>query len=380
MHTHPKADPITAKTIIFVVILLIASFFLIKSSMNKVGNLEYESDDKGNYSLGRVMDIVSESEGGDYEGLISYDGVTAYDQVVTVKIDNGETIDIPFTANESDLKLTKGTRIILREQELMDDKTEIVIVDTYRTPQIIIMFVVFMLLIVLVAGINGVTSLVGLVYSIVILVFYVVPEIINGASPLYISLVASVLIGAVSIYFSHGFNKRATISLIGILITIFLTILISVFFVGYSSMSGQSSDEATFLKSIFGHINLRELFIGGIILGTLGVLDDVTTAQVAAVEELKSANKSFGFKELYKRASVVGKEHILSLVNTLVIAYIGASLPLLFLFVINTAQPVWVIFNNEFIIEEVVRSLIGSMALVFAVPVTTLIAAWSYKD
>jgi uncharacterized membrane protein len=119
--------------------------------------------------------------------------------------------------------------------------------------------------------------------------------------------------------------------------------------------------------------------LGGIIIGALGVLDDITTGQVAAVEEIHSANPKLPFKELYVRGISVGQEHIASLVNTLVLAYVGASFPLFLLLTINNEVPLWVRFNNEGIAEEVVRTLVGSTALIFAVPIATFLAAFFYE-
>jgi uncharacterized membrane protein len=124
---------------------------------------------------------------------------------------------------------------------------------------------------------------------------------------------------------------------------------------------------------------LRGILLAGIIIGTLGVLDDITTAQAAVVEELHLANPSFDAKGLFKRGSSVGREHIISLVNTLVLAYTGASLPLLLLFQVYE-RPTWLILNSEIIMEEIVRMLIGSIALALAVPLTTYLASWYYAN
>ena len=130
-------------------------------------------------------------------------------------------------------------------------------------------------------------------------------------------------------------------------------------------------------SGISNNINLRGLLLGGIIIGVLGILDDITTAQAAATEEIFKANRRLGFSELYSRAFSVGREHITSLVNTLVLAYAGASLPLFLLFTLHI-QPWWVTLNSETIAEEIVRTLVGSMTLTLAVPITTGLAAYYY--
>jgi uncharacterized membrane protein len=146
--------------------------------------------------------------------------------------------------------------------------------------------------------------------------------------------------------------------------------------VGLAHLSGRGSDEALFLQTGYLEtVNLRGLLLGGIVLGALGVLDDITTAQAAAVEEISRADPGLGVRDLYRRGLSVGREHITSLVNTLVLAYAGASLPLFILFTLNTNQPLWVTLNSEFVAEEIARTIIGSLALTLAVPITTALAA-----
>ena len=153
--------------------------------------------------------------------------------------------------------------------------------------------------------------------------------------------------------------------------------MLAVVFVDIAKLFGTGSEDAYFLKiGLLANINLKGLLLGGIIFGAVGVLDDVTTAQTAAVDEISKANKKLGFKDLFSKGISVGKEHISSLVNTLVLAYVGSSFPLLLLFSLNNDVPVWVKYNSEFIVEEVVRTLIGSTTLVLAVPIATFIAAY----
>jgi len=142
---------------------------------------------------------------------------------------------------------------------------------------------------------------------------------------------------------------------------------------------GLGSEESLDLQyGALKNINLQGLLLAGIIIGALGVLDDITTAQTAAVAELKLANAKLSFDELYRRGMAVGKEHITSLVNTLALAYAGASLPMLLLFTVYQ-QPLWVTLNSEFVVEEVVRTVVGSLALTVAVPITTFLAAYWFS-
>ncbi|MEK9181053.1 MAG: YibE/F family protein, partial [Patescibacteria group bacterium] len=127
------------------------------------------------------------------------------------------------------------------------------------------------------------------------------------------------------------------------------------------------------------NLDLRGLLLAGIIVGALGVLDDTTTVQAATVEELKQANPAFTFADLYRGGLSVGREHITSLVNTLVLAYLGSQLLIFILFYAGPNQPLWVTLNSEFIGEEIIRTLVGSATIILAVPITTLLAAWYFS-
>ena len=160
----------------------------------------------------------------------------------------------------------------------------------------------------------------------------------------------------------------------GTLIALIITGILSSVFVEAARLTGFASEEAGFLRVARQMINIKGLLLAGIIIGVLGILDDITISQSAIVFQLKEANKKLKFNELYKRAMNVGQDHISSMVNTLVLVYAGASLPLLLLFIDNP-QPFFEVINYEIIADEIVRTLVGSIGLILAVPITTLIAA-----
>lgn len=307
-------------------------------------------------------------------------------QMVEVEVSKGErkgeklTIEYggEFSLNDAQ-KVIVGDDIVIVERIFgdSDDNVEYSIVDKYRLPALIWIFVGFLVLSLIFSRWKGFGSLVGLVVSIFVLIKFIVPGIAAGNNPVWVSLFGTLMIAVPALYLAHGFNKRTSIALLGTVLTIFLATFLALIAVNFAHVFGTGSEDAMFLQ--FGpleNINLKGLLLGGIIIGTLGVLDDITTAQSAVVDELKKANSKLKFKELYKQASSVGREHIASLINTLVLAYAGASLPLFLLFTLDNNQPFWLILNNEFIAEEIVRTLVGSMALVLAVPITTVLAAY----
>lgn len=311
----------------------------------------------------------------------SQQGGFGWQQTITAKIlrgdRKGEYITTQYLSTEphNQPKFKVREKIIITSAAA-EDETQYYIMDRYRLPAMMSILGFFILLTIVLARKRGVYSLIGLLLSISILTLYIVPNIANGKNPLVVSIIGSLLIAVVSMYVAHGCTRRTSIALMSTLITIACAIVLSMIFVAWSRMTGSGTEESYFVQSaITSGINLRGLLLGGIIIGVLGILDDITTAQTAAVEEIyRAANGKLSFKELYTRSFSVGREHITSLVNTLVLAYAGASLPLLLLFTLNL-QPLWVTLNSEFIAEEFIRTLVGSVTLVAAVPITTFLAA-----
>ncbi len=270
----------------------------------------------------------------------------------------------------------KGEKIVLVKTSSTDGQEGYYIADKYRLPWIFFAVVAFLILAIYFGRWKGAMSIAGLAFSIFVLLMFIVPAILSGSSPFLVTLVGSCVIAVVSMLLAHGFSRRSLIAIASTLLTLVIAILLAVIFVHLIQLFGGGSDEAVYLRlDPSMHVNLQGLLLGGIIIGTLGVLDDITTAQVAVVDELKKANASLSAHELYSRALSIGREHIASLVNTLVLAYAGASLPLFLMFTLPDAQPFWVTFNSEFIAEEVVRTLVGSMTLILAVPLSSWIAA-----
>lgn len=278
-------------------------------------------------------------------------------------------------------QLTTGNRVspgelVIVVQTGTADNPIFFIADKYRLPALFLIVCLFFGLVITLSRGQGVSSILGMVFSILVLARFVVPFILQGYSPLLVTVTGAFLIATISLLLAHGYHKRTRVALVSTLLTLIIAALIAIIFVELAKLFGLGSEEASFLQFAGSEsLNLKGLLLGGIIIGTLGVLDDITTAQTAAVDEIRAANPKLSKTELYRRGISVGKEHIASLVNTLVLAYAGASLPLFLLFFLNDQQPFWVTLNSEFIAEEVVRTLVGSTALVVAVPLSTALAA-----
>lgn len=264
------------------------------------------------------------------------------------------------------------------------NKSTYSVIDRYRLPSLLTITLIFFLIITLLTGKKGLGSIAGLLVSLLIIVLFIVPQILSGNDPLIISIIGSLAIMLITLYLAHGFNSRTTIAVVATFVSLVLTGIIAVIAVNMSKLSGLGSEDAYNLLISTGRtINVQGLLLGGIIIGSLGVLDDTTTTQSTTVAELSRANPNYSMKQLFTSGMVIGKEHIASLVNTLVLAYAGAAIGIFIFIIISLqthSQPWWVIFNSEIIAEEIVRTLAGSMGLVLAVPITTILAAFFAKN
>ena len=278
-------------------------------------------------------------------------------------------------------KVTKGEVVVIANPPATPGAPEnfYYIIDKYRANGLIIAAIIFLALAIYFGRKRGLTSIIGLIFSVLVIFYYIIPSIAHGNNPLVTCIIGAIAIILVSLYLSHGFNRRTTIALLSTLICLGLAIIIDLLFVHLAKLTGTGTEEAFFLQFDNTSINLRGLFLGGILLGVLGVLDDVTTSQVATIEEISAANPALTFEKLYQSGLSVGREHIASLINTLVLAYVGVSFPLLLLYSTQKSQQVWVMLNSNFIAEEIVRTLVGSSVLVIAVPLTTILAAFFYS-
>lgn len=367
--------------LLFVLFFVLSSFLasapaIAQDELLDSENFEY-TPPVNHYYKGEVTKILEEKYSDDPFIPI----IERFSQNVEIKVLEGprkdelmELLYTPGSTGDAAQDLKVGEKVILIQTEQLDEEVYY-IADRYRFDAILWLLLGFFSLVVLFAGWKGVRSMLGLAFTIAVILLYILPSIIKGGNPFTIFLIGGLIIALVSIYLGHGFNRRTTIAVISTLITLVLSIGMSLLAVNWAKLFGLGTEEAFYLQvGELSTINLQGLLLGGIIIGILGVLDDITTAQAATVEEIYRANPKLTVYDLTKRGLSVGHEHIVSLVNTLVLAYAGASFPLLLLFT-QSYTPTWVLLNSERIVEEIVRTLIGSSALVIAVPITTYLAA-----
>ncbi|MGE0058527.1 MAG: YibE/F family protein [Dehalococcoidia bacterium] len=243
--------------------------------------------------------------------------------------------------------------------------------------------IAFCLFVIAVARWQGAFSLLGMVFSTAIILRFIIPGIVSGGDPVLISVIGALAIMSSSLFLSHGVGTKTFVAFAGTAACLAITALLASFVIGFAKLTGLADEHSITLQIVTGGaINAEGLLLGGIIIGALGVLDDVTVAQASAVFELHRANSAMGVGGLFSRGMTIGRDHIASTVNTLFLAYAGAALPLLIILSLQT-EPAGILLNREFLATEIARTIVGSIGIVAAVPITTAIAAWAaqrYED
>jgi uncharacterized membrane protein len=303
-------------------------------------------------------------------------GVSENDQTITAVILNGDEIGKTVTVDDTYVTLNVGDVFYLVHDTNPSDGTDYYSVsDPVRLPAIGILFVIFLVCVFLFGGWQGARGLVSLGGGLLLIFYVLLPGILAGYSPVLISIGVSALIIIVGSYITHGINKTTSAAVIGMIVTIVITGLFAHFAVDYTKLSGFSNEESVYLNfNTNGSIDFQGLLLGAILIGLLGVLYDIAISQAITIEELHRVGPHVPRRHIYRRAIRVGREHIGALINTLAIAYVGVSLPLLLLFYSSSDWAMTA--NQEIFATELVRIIIGSTGLVLAVPITTLIATW----
>jgi uncharacterized membrane protein len=315
------------------------------------------------------------------EGQITLGENTQPYQMLRVELLEGQYQGIPMDIDYGKRQLRNdnnrfvpGDEVFVTMGKTPDGVLTAYYTDYVRTNALLILLGVFVAAILLMARRKGLGSLLALAFSMVVIVGYIIPHILAGEDPLRVSLIGSSILLGVTLYLTYGWNLKTHASVLSMVIALLLTGAFSAFFVWLTRLNGSGDENAMFLIQFApAQINLRGLMLGGMLIGALGVLDDLVTSQSAAVFEIYDANPSLGFRRIFEKSMHIGRDHVAATVNTLVLAYTGASLPLLLLFTLGNGNYGFLL-NVEFMAEEVVRTLVGSLGLMAAVPVASLIA------
>ncbi len=288
--------------------------------------------------------------------------------------DDGDVVELEFPLDSGSVTLRAGDDVVLNFVPDAPPEARYQFADFQRRTPLLVLGLLFAGVVVALGRLRGLLALAGLGVSMVTLTAFVLPAILEGRSPISVALVGCAVIAVAALYLAHGVNERTTVAVLGTLASLVLTGALAVVFVGLTELTGLAGEEVSFLRVFTGVLDFEGLLLAGIIIGALGVLDDVTVTQVSAVWELHRADPAMTGRSLYSSALRIGRDHIASAVNTLVLAYAGASLPLLLLFS-EAGRPLGDVLNGETVAVEVVRTLVGSIGLVASVPITTALAA-----
>ena len=335
------------------------------------------SDDVGD--LGFTSDVydarVQAIDEGPCEGTTPEEEVICANARVRLQQgpDRGKTIELDLPASGRGPSFGVGDVLVLSYDPEAPEGFQYAFADRNRKPVLWWLAGLFALVVVLLGRLRGFAALAGLGASFVVLLQFILPAIVGGTDPLAVAVVGASAIAFVALYLAHGFGPMTSVALLGTLASLGVTVVLAQVFVELAGLTGFATEEASFVNVATTRIDLAGLVLGGIVIGALGAIDDMTVTQASVVAELREANPALGPVRLFAAAMRIGRDHVASTVNTLALAYAGASMPLLVLFVLSE-QSLGSIMNGEVIATEVIRTLVGSIGLVTAVPITTWLA------
>lgn len=324
------------------------------------------------------------------EGVLTLGEVDQAYQILYVTVTYGDyagqsfTIDYGTRQIRNDMiPLQVGDDIMITISSSPDGTLSAFFADYYRGRSLLVLVITFVAFGIIVSGWKGVRSLIGIALSLVVIIVIILPGIQQGKDPLATSIFGSFFFVSYSLYIVYGWNMKTHAAVVGSLLALIITGILAFIFVDQSRLTGYGNENMFYISQLTQNtLNVRHLLLAGILIGTLGVLDDLVISQSSAVFELYRNNPTQNFQSLYRSAMNIGKDHIAATVNTLVLAYAGAALPMLLLFSYRSVDFLMAI-NLEFIAEEIVRTLVGSLGLFAAVPITTSLAALiaiKYRD
>ncbi len=319
---------------------------------------------------GTIVDVVrvtcAEQLPDDVNGcgtaVVRLDGAAGDDAAIEAPLPNGT--GAPEVAVGDDVVLIASTT---------PDGESFSVVDHQRASGLWVVAAAFVLALIAFGRWRGVTALAGLAVTFAVLLLFVVPAILAGESPVLVAIVGSAAIMLTVLYLTHGLATETSVAVLGTLVSLVLTGVLSALAIAGLHLTGVTDDLSASVGAAQG-VNTQGLLLAGIVIGSLGVLDDVTVTQSVTVTELVRANPRLTALQAYRSASRVGRSHIASVVNTVILAYAGSSLPLLIL-VVAADDSLGRVLTDQVIAQEIVRSAVATVGLVAAVPVTTGLAA-----
>ena len=331
----------------------------------------------------KVLEVVAELE------KVREDGSFFIQQDLKLKILNGDNKNSEiYFYGISDLEVfstsayEKGDRVFI--DSYLDEKGEetFYLVDTVRTKALIILALIFITILITIGRFKGFRALISLILSFVVIIKFILPQILAGQDPFFISLFGGLIIMTIIIYLTEGWHRKSHLAIISVFISLISILALSLIFVGLADLSGLAQEEAAFLVGVGDlQINFRGLLLAGFIIGAIGVLDDIIVGQIEATESLREANPNLSKKKIFSLAYRVGNTHLGAIVNTLFLTYTGAALPLLLLFILNQSSGLSLerFLSTEAVATEIVRTLVGSIGVILSMPIATFFGAFYGK-
>jgi len=259
---------------------------------------------------------------------------------------------------------------------MVDQSTDAYFIDFVRGRAILLIFAIFVVIAFLVGSWTGLRSLLGMLIGLGVIVFFIIPQIAGGRNPVVVSVIGSIIFLGLSLYLVYGWKPMTHAAVISMALALLITGALSFVFIRLARLTGFGNEDMMFLMQQSQiPINMRGILLAGIIIGSLGVLDDLVVGQSSSVFQLHAANQSLTFRDLFTRAMTIGRDHVSASVNTLVLAYAGESLPMLLLFSITNVN-LGMALNVSYIAEEIVRALAGTIGLFISIPIATALACW----
>lgn len=368
----------TFMIILRIAAIIILAVILIPKIMDFIKDNEAEETVIG-YSSGTVIGVVDAII---EEGMITLGDVTQPYQILSVNVSEGEyegqSFEIEYGTRQifnDMIEIKRGDRLLITISSTPDGSLSAHYTDFHRRNSLLLLFGIFVIFSVLISGWKGVRSIIGILLSLAVIILIILPGIQQGRDPLAVSIFGTFFFVSFSLYIIYGWTVKTHAAVLGSLLALAITGVLAYIFVYHSRLTGYGDENMFYISQLTQNtLNVRNLLLAGILIGTLGVLDDLVIAQASSVFELYRNKPSQSFKSLFKSAMNIGQDHIAATVNTLVLAYAGASLPMLLLFSIRNID-YGLAINLEFIAEEFVRTLVGSLGLFAAVPITTALAA-----
>ncbi|HMP67224.1 MAG TPA: YibE/F family protein [Candidatus Paceibacterota bacterium] len=357
--------------LVFVFLIFLQSFA--GFSVDKTFAQDVHEDYQGTFKA-KVVRVISTDERN-----VGWNDVLSIYRELEVEFLEGP-LEGKIVVFESDFpEISKGDKIYINYLIDVGGFERYAITNIDRTGQILFFMFLFVFVIILFGSWQGVRSLIALLGSFAVILYVLIPAILYGFHPLLVCIVVASGILFAAIFFTHGFNRESLVAYSGTMIAVVLTSLLALFAVGATKLSGLAEDASIYLNfNTGGSLDFSGLLLGAIIVGVLGVLDDIAITQAAVVSELYDSKQDVSRREVYKRAMRVGREHVGALVNTLVLAYTGAALPMMLLVNIYEYDFITII-NSELFATEIIRTIVGSIGLVLTVPIVTFLAVYFLK-